>query len=119
MAHARLLELLSEIGIESDEQSHASHPHDTQMLVKQGFGFALMREGTVLESGLITRPIIGVDWTVDTVMVFKASTTLRTLPIMVRNLRRKYMPSEQDRIPKKPSLRVAVKKSLAQDSLFG
>ena len=119
MAHARLLELLSEIGIESDEQSHSSHPHDTQMLVKQGFGFALMREGTVLESGLTTRPIIGVDWTVDTALVFKANTSLKTLPIVVRNLRRKYMPSDQARLTKKPSLKVAIKELSAQDSLFG
>ena len=119
MAHARLLELLSEIGVESDQQSHSSHPHDTQMLVKQGFGFALMREGTTLESGLTTRPIIGVDWTVDTVLVFKANTSLKTLPIVVRNLRRKYMPLEQNRIPKKPSLKVATKESATQDSLFG
>ncbi len=119
MGHARLLGLLAEIGIESEEQSHTSHPHDTQLLVKQGFGFALMREGTLLEDGLITRPIIGVDWTVDTAMVFKANTSLKTLPIIVRNLRRRYARTEHPKIPKRGPQRVDGMTVPSQDLLFG
>jgi len=56
-AHARLLELLSDIGIEIEEYSHASHPSEMQALVKDGHGFTLIRKGTVLDEELTTRPM--------------------------------------------------------------
>lgn len=88
-AHAQLVELLSEIGIEIDGHSHASHPADAQALVKRGYGFALMREGAALDPVLTTRPIIGVNWTVDTAIVFKQNPALKTIPVLVRALKRK------------------------------
>ena len=65
-AHQRLLELLGDVGVTIDEHSWASHPSEMQALVKEGQGLALIREGTKLDEELITRPIAGVDWTVDT-----------------------------------------------------
>ena len=59
-------------------------------LVERGFGVALMREGTSLGPGLTTRPIFGVDWTVDTAMIFKEDTGLNYLPIIARSLRREF-----------------------------
>jgi len=40
-----------------------------QALVKDGYGLVLIREGISLEEDLTTRPILGVDWTVDTAAV--------------------------------------------------
>jgi hypothetical protein len=65
-AHAALLELLSDAGVPVEEYSRASHPSEMQTLVKNGYGFVLIREGTLLEDDLSTRPILDVDWTVDT-----------------------------------------------------
>jgi DNA-binding transcriptional LysR family regulator len=87
-AHARLLELLSESGIIVEEYSRASHPSEMQTLVKEGYGFALIREGTVLEEGLTTRSVSGVDWTVDTAAIFRRNGHPRTVPIAVKMLKR-------------------------------
>jgi DNA-binding transcriptional LysR family regulator len=102
-AHARLVELLAEVGLALNALSHASHPLETQTLVKGGYGFALIREGSALEPGLTTRPILGVDWTVDTVLLFKKQTRLKTLPILARSLRRAYASSIELGVFKKPS----------------
>ena len=57
-AHVRMLELLAELGVLFDEHAHTSHPQEMQEVVKNGEGFALIREGTQLIEGIITRPII-------------------------------------------------------------
>jgi DNA-binding transcriptional LysR family regulator len=56
-AHVRLLELLAELGVLFEEHSHTSHPQEMQEVVKNGENFALIREGTQLIEGIITRPI--------------------------------------------------------------
>jgi hypothetical protein len=90
--HERLLELLAEAA-EIDEYSRASHPTEIQELVKQGYGFALIREGTVLDTELITRPIVGVDWTVDTAIVYNKVRHPKTIPVLVRHLKRRLAAS--------------------------
>jgi len=92
-AHERLLELLAEAGLKIDEYSRASHPIEIQELVKQGYGFALIREGTVLDTELITRPIMGVDWTVDTAIVYNKERHPKTIPVLVRHLKRRLAAS--------------------------
>jgi len=87
-AHKRLLELLGEVGIFVEEFSRASHPSEMQSLVSDGHGFALIREGTFLQADLTTRPIIGVDWTIDTAIIYRKDTYLRTIPALVRALKR-------------------------------
>jgi hypothetical protein len=52
-AHERLQELLAEAGLTINQYSRASHPTEMQELVKQGCGFALIREGTVLDTDLV------------------------------------------------------------------
>ncbi len=92
-AHERLLELLAEAGLKIDEYSRASHPTEIQELVKQGYGFALIREGTVLDTELITRPIVGVDWTVDTAIIYNKVRHPKTIPVLVRHLKRRLAAS--------------------------
>jgi len=92
-AHERLLELLAEAGLKIDEYSRASHPIEIQELVKQGYGFALIREGTVLDTELITRPIVGVDWTVDTAIIYNKVRHPKTIPVLVRHLKRRLAAS--------------------------
>lgn len=87
-AHIRLLELLSEARISVYEESRASHPSEMQALVKEGHGLALIREGTLLEEGLTTRPILGVDWTVDTAVIYHRQRHPKTVPILVRRLKK-------------------------------
>jgi len=94
-AHIRLLELLDDVGVKVHEHSSATHPTEMQMLVKEGYGFALIREGTPLDGDLTTRRIIGVEWTVDTALAFHRQKYPKTIPVLVRRLR-KQMRQEQD-----------------------
>jgi DNA-binding transcriptional LysR family regulator len=86
-AHIKLLKLLSEAGISVEEYSMASHPSEMQALVKEGYGLALVREGTVLEESLTTRPVVGVDWTVDTAVIYHKQRHPKTVPVLVRRLK--------------------------------
>ena len=87
-AHARLIELLADAGVKVDEYSHASHPSEMQTLVKEGHGFALIREGTLLDEELTTRPILGVLWTVDTAVVYHKQRYPKTIPILVKKIQK-------------------------------
>lgn len=89
-AHARLLELLADVGIEVNDYSRASHPSEMQTLVKDGHGVTLLREGTPLDGELVTRPIANVDWTVDTAVIYHKQRHPKTLPPLVRNLKRLF-----------------------------
>lgn len=95
-AHVQLLELLGGAGITLQEYSCASHPSEMQTLVKEGHGLTLIREGTPLEEGLITRRLAGVDWTVDTAVIYHKQRHPKTVPILVRKLKR----SLQNNVPK-------------------
>jgi DNA-binding transcriptional LysR family regulator len=87
-AHGRLLELLSDAGVTLEEYSCASHPSEMQTLVREGNGLALIREGTSLEEGLISRRLSGVDWTVDTAVIYHKQRHPKTIPILVRRMKR-------------------------------
>jgi DNA-binding transcriptional LysR family regulator len=95
-AHERLLEMLGDAGVTLEDYSCASHPSEMQTLVKEGHGLALIREGTLLEEGLITRRLTGVDWTVDTAVIYRKQHHPKTVPILIRSLKR----SLQKNIPK-------------------
>jgi DNA-binding transcriptional LysR family regulator len=94
-AHARLLELLGDAGVELEGYSRASHPSEMQTLVKDGYGLALIRQGTVLDNELTTRPIAGVDWTVDTVVIYHQERHPKTLPVLVRKFKRQLRKGEK------------------------
>jgi DNA-binding transcriptional LysR family regulator len=64
-AHARLSEMFSELGIDLHLASSAATPADIQMMVKQGYGLALIDQLSPLDTGLITRPLSGLKWTAD------------------------------------------------------
>jgi DNA-binding transcriptional LysR family regulator len=89
-AHERLLDLLNDAGVRIEEFSYASHPSEMQMLVKEGHGFTLIREGTILDSELTTRPIAGADWTVDTAVIYHNQRHPKTVPVLVRNLKKDF-----------------------------
>ena len=69
-ARVSLLELLGNAGVTLEDYLCASHPTEVQTLAKEGHGIAFIREGTLLEEGLITRRLAGVDWTVDTAVIY-------------------------------------------------
>jgi DNA-binding transcriptional LysR family regulator len=105
-AHERLLELLADAGVTIEEYSRASNPSEMQMLVKEGHGFTLVREGSVLDDELTTRPIAGVDWTVDTAIVYHKLQHPKTVPILVRKLGKQSHQSAKEARPHKVSVLV-------------
>jgi DNA-binding transcriptional LysR family regulator len=124
-AHAKLSEQLSEVGIEIEEYSRASHPSELQMLVKEGHGFTLIREGTALDDSLTTRRVAGVDWTVDTAVIYHRHRFPKTIPILIKQLQResakerKAGGSERISLAKGPSRTHANGNSPVQLKLLG
>jgi len=94
-AYKRLLELLGDVGILVEDFSRASHPSEMQSLVKEGHGLALIREGTLLLGNLVTRPIVGVDWTMDTAIIYRKDFHPRIIPAIVRTLKRQIMKADK------------------------
>ena len=66
---------------------------EMQRLVRDGYGLTLLREGTPLDSGLITRPLVGVNWTVDTAVVYHKDHHPETIPVLVRLLKQRLPPA--------------------------
>jgi DNA-binding transcriptional LysR family regulator len=97
-AHSRLLELLEEAGVRIEDYSRASHPTEMQTLVREGYGFALVREGTVLNVELTTRPIAGVDWTVDSIVIYHQQRHPKSIPILIRQLKRQLRRQEDSTV---------------------
>jgi DNA-binding transcriptional LysR family regulator len=89
-AHDRLVEMLGEIGITVDVANTNKSPHDIQWMVESSSGYALIPEDSPLQKGLVTRPIAGVSWTVDSALILGRSTSHKTLPSLVKELRRRF-----------------------------
>ncbi|ACO33386.1 MULTISPECIES: LysR family transcriptional regulator [Acidobacterium] len=98
-AHVRLLELLHEAGVQVDRYSRASHPSEVQTLVKEGAGIALVREGVRLDEQLITRPLAGVNWTVDTALVYRKAKRVPTVSLIVGKFKQKFSKGVEEILP--------------------
>jgi DNA-binding transcriptional LysR family regulator len=85
-AHSRLAEMFEEVGISMHLACSASTPADIQWMVKAGYGLALIDQVSSLDSGLVTRPIAGVNWTVDTAFVHHNRVDHIALPFIERSL---------------------------------
>jgi DNA-binding transcriptional LysR family regulator len=81
-AHARLKEMFAEAGYAIHIACSATTPHDIQLLVRDGYGIALVSEDTQLETLLTTRRITGVSWTCDTAFVYSANARHPALPFV-------------------------------------
>jgi DNA-binding transcriptional LysR family regulator len=88
-AHQRLMEMLDEVGAQCAVVSTTETPLDIQWMVGSGHGYALIREGSIAQKGLVTRPIAGVTWTVDSALIVGPSISQKTVPQLVRELRKR------------------------------
>ena len=87
-AHARLMEMLAEIGIEPEVSCLATTPADIQWMVQSGSGLALINQKIPLDPNLTTRPIANVTWTVDTAFVHPIHSEHPALPVLIRHFRK-------------------------------
>ena len=74
-AHSRLTEMFAERDIPVHLACSAATSADMQLMVKQGCGFALIDQLCPLDSGLITRPLMGLNWSADTAFVTSKSSS--------------------------------------------
>lgn len=89
-AHERLMEMLDKAGIQGDVSNTAKTPRDIQFLIESGFGCALVREGSEMPIGLVTRPITGVTWTVESALILGNLPSHKTSSHLLRELRKRF-----------------------------
>jgi hypothetical protein len=97
-AHSRLVEMFEEVGIRSQLACSASTPADIQWMVKAGYGLALIDQISSLDSGLTTRPIAGVNWTVDTAFVHHNRADHIALPFIERSLSQQWRDGKRKKV---------------------
>jgi DNA-binding transcriptional LysR family regulator len=71
-AYTRIVRMLGEIGITLRPCKPTLNIDHIQWMVKEGVCYSLIRASQSLMNGLVTRPIAGVDWTIDSAFVTKA-----------------------------------------------
>jgi hypothetical protein len=112
------MEMLDAVGVHPEVVSTTAHPHEIQWMVKAGYGHALIREGSELEAGVVTRPVAGVSWTVDCALISMKSPSQKTIPVLVRALR-KMLPIQRLLPPSKPPQSARISAAKRTLPLFG
>jgi DNA-binding transcriptional LysR family regulator len=85
-AHQRLTAMLIAAGINPEVSCVAATPADVQWMIRAGYGLALVDRTAVLDAGLTTRPISGIEWTSDTAFVHHKRADHLALPFVIRFL---------------------------------
>lgn len=116
-AYSRLVEMFNEVGITPRPCQPTQNIEHVQWMVKEGHCYSLIRAGRTLLSGLIAKPISGVDWTIDTGIVVCADNDNPALSLFIEELVDPFRTVSE--IPeKKPVVSVSVrtqrKKSAAE-----
>jgi DNA-binding transcriptional LysR family regulator len=99
-AYVRLVEMFQELGVTLRPSRPTLNIDHIQWMVKEGVCYSLMRAGRPLMNGLVTRPIAGVDWTMDTAFVTKAEHENPALSWFVEELQKHFKVAPE--IPRKP-----------------
>ncbi|HEY0757868.1 MAG TPA: LysR family transcriptional regulator [Acidisarcina sp.] len=98
-AHQRARECLGEIGVEVENYSRANHPTELRELVRQGYGFTLIREGSKIDDELTTRPVAAVNWMVNIAIVYNRQRHPKTIPVLVRHLKKHLAAANKLNLP--------------------
>ncbi|WP_263419274.1 LysR family transcriptional regulator [Terriglobus albidus] len=89
-AHARLLEMLNEKGIEPRISNPTFNGEHIQWMVREGLCFALIRERQHLHKDLTTRPIEGVSWTIDSAIVYHPEQKRKVMSVLIKELEKRF-----------------------------
>jgi len=107
-AYDRLVKMFAEIGITPRPCEPTLNVEHVQWMIREGHCYSLIRAGRTLMNGLVTRPIAGVDWTIDTALVLRADNENPALSLFVDELTNRFRQSPE--IPeKKPVVSVRVR----------
>jgi hypothetical protein len=100
--------MFAEIGITTRPCEPTQNIEHVQWMVREGHCYSLIRAGRTLMNGLVTRPIAGVDWTIDTALVVRVDNENPALYLFVEELLNHFRQYTQ--IPeKKPVASVRVR----------
>jgi DNA-binding transcriptional LysR family regulator len=101
-AHARLLEMLEGQGITPKIAKPTFNSEHVQWMVKQRMCVALIRQSEPLQKDLTTRPIRGVNWTIDSAIVYRQEHDQHALPLLLRDLEKRFSTAEPTLQRKQP-----------------
>jgi DNA-binding transcriptional LysR family regulator len=87
-AHERLVEMLSQVGIKPTVSCLATTPADIHLMVRGGYGVALIEQSSIVDADLTTRAIAGVRWTADTAFVHNCESSHPALRVVARVLKK-------------------------------
>lgn len=96
--HNQLTEYLESAGIGRREYARASHPAEVRALVKDGYGFALVREGVSGDPELTTRPVAGTNWFLGSSFAYPKERYPKTIPILVQQLKQHFATSTSNTV---------------------
>lgn len=88
LAHTKLTQRLAEAGVPVNVACSAATPQDIQLLVCDGYGWALVDADIPSQSNLTRKPISGVAWTSETALVFSTENRHPALSYLRRHLTR-------------------------------
>jgi len=104
-AYARIVEMFGKIGVTLRPSKPTLNIDHIQWMVKERVCYSLIRADLPVVNGVVTRPIAGVDWTIDTAFVAKAEHENPALSWFVEELVRHFNATPE--IPaKKPVISV-------------
>jgi len=89
-AYSRLIEMFKGLGIALRPSKPTMNIDHIQWMVKEGICYSLLRASQPLISGLATRPIAGVDWTIDTAAVIRKGIDNPALLWFVEELKKHF-----------------------------
>ena len=126
LAYETLIQMFEGLGVTPRPCKPTMNIDHVQWMVKEGGCYSLIRAGRPLASGLTTRPIVGVDWTIDTAIACRKDHGNPALSLLIEELKKRYdtRPSSYE---KKPPLSAGIQsvtgsrkgaKSEVQISLF-
>jgi hypothetical protein len=93
--------MLAEQGIQPRVSNPTFNAEHVQWMVRERLCVALIRQGEILHEDLTTRSIRGVSWTVDSAIVYPLEHQQMVLPLLLRDLERRFSVADM-KAPKKP-----------------
>jgi hypothetical protein len=87
-------------------------------MVRERLCIALIRQSEALHEDLTTRPIEGVNWTIDSAIAYRKEHDQEALPLLLRDLEKRFSVAEPSP-PKKPPQRVREKQEQQRLSFGG
>ena len=101
-AHTRLLEMLEGQGIKPKLSNPTFNSDHVQWMVRERVCVALIRKSAPLHEELTTRPIQGVNWTIDSAIAYREEHDQQALPLLLRDLEKRFSVAEPNTQKKPP-----------------